>query len=157
MASSRTSTRVLRSLPSASKAPASKTRKSLPWSPKGNSSTLSKRSVPPLAKRRRPGRSRSVLAWPRSSASSAAAGTAVQCRVTKGWSERGLQRWSARASRSLPVPVSPWMRTGARRLGHLAPQGQHPLHGGALGGLPARGVAGQLLLEKLGVDMVLPV
>ena len=49
--------------------------------------------------------------WPKSSLSSSVSGMAPQLMATKGWFARGLARWMARASSSLPVPLSPWIRT----------------------------------------------
>ena len=50
---------------------------------------------------------------PNSSLSSSPAGIAAQLSLMKVRSRRGLSRWMARASSSLPVPVSPWMSTVA--------------------------------------------
>jgi hypothetical protein len=53
------------------------------------------------------------FSWPKSSLSSRPAGMAAQFSLIKVRSLRGLRRWMARASSSLPVPVSPWMSTVA--------------------------------------------
>ncbi len=45
--------------------------------------------------------------WPNSSDSSSASGIALQFTATKGRPARGLARWMAWASSSLPVPLSP--------------------------------------------------
>ena len=100
------------------------TRSSLACSSSGSSPISSRSSVPPLAIWKRPARSRlapvkAPFTWPNSSLSSSPAGMAAQLMVTKGWSARGLQRWMARASRSLPVPVSPRMQHRRVRLRHL--------------------------------------
>ena len=49
--------------------------------------------------------------WPKSSDSSSPSGIAPQFTATKGASARGLARWIARASSSLPVPLAPKMHT----------------------------------------------
>ena len=48
--------------------------------------------------------------WPNSSASSSVSGIALQLSATKRCARRGLLWWIARATSSLPVPVSPVMR-----------------------------------------------
>ena len=48
---------------------------------------------------------------PKSSLSSSVSGMAPQLMATKGWLARELARWMARATSSLPVPLSPWMST----------------------------------------------
>ena len=48
--------------------------------------------------------------WPKSSASSSVSGIALQLSATKRCCRRGLVRWIARATISLPVPVSPLIR-----------------------------------------------
>ena len=50
------------------------------------------------------------LRWPKNSDSNSASGIAVQFTATKGCDARRLARCTARASSSLPVPLSPWMR-----------------------------------------------
>ena len=52
---------------------------------------------------------------PNSSASSSVSGIAAQLTSTKGPRLRAPWRWSSRATNPLPVPVSPWMRTGGSR------------------------------------------
>ena len=52
-------------------------------------------------------------AWPKSSLSSRFCGTAAQLMAMKGPSLRTLVRWSARATSSLPVPLSPVISTEA--------------------------------------------
>jgi len=48
--------------------------------------------------------------WPNISDSSSSAGIAPQLTGMKGRSARGLAAWMARATSSLPVPLSPMMR-----------------------------------------------
>ncbi len=72
----------------------------------------SRNSVPPSAVSTRPSlRSRASVkaprSWPNSSDSSSCAGSAAQLSSTKGLSRRGPLKCSARATSSLPVPVSP--------------------------------------------------
>ena len=49
--------------------------------------------------------------WPKSSESSSVSESAPQLTATKGRSFRGELTWIARATSSLPVPLSPVMRT----------------------------------------------
>jgi hypothetical protein len=68
--------------------------------------------VPPVASRTDPSARafasvKAPRAWPKSSLSSSVAGTAAQLIATKGPSLRGLASWIARATSSLPVPLSP--------------------------------------------------
>ncbi len=51
------------------------------------------------------------LVWPNSSASTSASGIAAALKATKRWSARALLWCRVRAISSLPVPVSPWIRT----------------------------------------------
>ena len=81
------------------------------------SPTSSRKSVPPLACSKRPLRSLSAPvkacgSWPNSSSSSRFSLKAVQFMGTKGRFFRGLFVWIARATNSLPVPVSPRISTG---------------------------------------------
>ena len=66
--------------------------------------------------------------WPNSSLSSSVSGIAAQLTATNGPLARGASSWRARATSSLPVPVSPWISTeagvGAARLD----QPMHLLH-----------------------------
>ena len=78
------------------------------------SPTSSKRSVPPSASTNTPSRARSApvkapRTWPKSSDSRRLSASAAQLNGTKGLSRLGLASWTACATRSLPVPVSPWM------------------------------------------------
>ena len=82
------------------------------------SPTSSRKIVPPRASSKRPTRSRTApvnapFTCPKSSLSRRSAGRAPQFTATNGpglWSEL---EWSARAMTSLPVPLSPVMRTVA--------------------------------------------
>jgi len=51
------------------------------------------------------------FSWPNSSLSSSDSGMAPQWTGMKGASLRELSRWTASATSSLPVPLSPWMST----------------------------------------------
>ena len=51
------------------------------------------------------------FSWPNSSDSISSEGTAAQLTLTNGRSRRALRSWIARATSSLPVPVSPRMHT----------------------------------------------
>ena len=72
--------------------------------------------MPPCASSKRPVR-RSVApvkaprSWPKSSLSTRPLGSAAQLTLMSGRLLRGLREWIARAISSLPVPVSPRMRT----------------------------------------------
>ena len=77
----------------------------------------SRNSVPPSACSSRPFLVRCApvkapRACPKSSLSSSVSGSAAQFSLTKGWVLRGLLKWIARAISSLPVPLSPSIRTG---------------------------------------------
>ena len=74
--------------------------------------------MPPSASTNRPRRARSApvkapRAWPNSSLSSSASGIAPQFTATKAWWRRPDCAWIARASTSLPVPLSPVSSTVA--------------------------------------------
>ena len=51
------------------------------------------------------------FSWPKSSFSSRSSGMAAQFSFTNGRPHRELRSWIACAISSLPVPVSPWIRT----------------------------------------------
>ena len=76
-------------------------------------------SVPPCACSKKP-RLRPCApvnaprSWPKSSLSISSRGIAAQFTRTNGSSRRGLKRWIARLTSSLPVPLSPVMSTLAR-------------------------------------------
>src|ERR1051326_4323159 len=83
----------------------------------------SRKSVPSSAARNLPTRSawapvKAPRTWPKSSLSRRSAGMAVQLSGTNSLADRGLKSWIARATSSLPVPVSPVistvLRAGAR-------------------------------------------
>ena len=98
--------------------PLSRARSSRDWSDLGNSPTSSRNSVPPSATSNRPARCSSApvnapLRWPKSSLSTRCSGRAPQLTATSGPSARPLPSWMARATSSLPVPVSPRMSTVA--------------------------------------------
>ena len=78
----------------------------------------SRNKVPPCAAWNSPVRSdtapvKDPFLWPKSSDSSRPSGIAPQLTAMKGASARGLARWIARASNSLPVPLAPKMHTEA--------------------------------------------
>ena len=72
--------------------------------------------MPPCASSKRPLRRRTApvnapFSCPNSSLSTRPAEIAAQFTLTSSRSRRGLASWIARATSSLPVPVSPVMRT----------------------------------------------
>ena len=74
--------------------------------------------MPPLAASKAPRRSwvapvKAPFSWPKSSLSTSSAGMEPQSTTTKGPEARGLAWWSASATNSLPVPLSPSMSTVA--------------------------------------------
>ncbi len=74
--------------------------------------------MPPSAASTAPSRARSApvnapRVWPKSSDSKRLSGTAPQSKITKGPRARGERSWRARATSSLPVPVSPRTSTVA--------------------------------------------
>ena len=66
--------------------------------------------------------------WPNSSDSSSVSGIAAQFTLTSGMSRCALRAWIARATSSLPVPVSPVMSTVLLRLRHQLGPRDHLLH-----------------------------
>ena len=97
------------------------------------SPTSSRKSVPPLACSNHPLRSRSApvkapLTWPNSSLSRMFSLRAAQLSGTNGLYRRGLLLWIALATSSLPVPLSPVIRTVADGRGDLAEPGDHRVH-----------------------------
>ena len=89
------------------------------------------------ASRRR--RSRPVKAprsWPNSSASSSVSGKAAQLTATKAFAARGLRSCSARATSSLPVPLSPRMTTDASLGATASRRLIEPLHLGRMADQP---------------------
>ena len=112
----RTSTETGCELPTRSKAISWRTRSSLVWTSRLMSPISSRKRVPPSACSNRPTRSRSApvkapLTWPNSSLSSRLCESAAQWTLTNGLAARGLAAWIASASSSLPVPLSPRIRT----------------------------------------------
>ena len=119
----------------------------------------SRNSVPPSACWNRPlwlatASVKAPFMWPNSSDSSSASGMAPQLTATKGFFARALALWMARASISLPAPLSPrsstlasdlaTMRasasTSAMRLGRLTislRQLSSPAVAGVLSGAPS--------------------
>ena len=72
--------------------------------------------VPPSASSNRPSRRsaapvKAPFSWPNSSDSSSVSGSAAQLTATNGLPRRGERSWSALATSSLPVPLSPWIST----------------------------------------------
>ena len=92
--------------------PLSKLRNNRDWRALGSSPISSKNNVPPSATSNSPARCSSApvkapLRWPKSSLSTRCSGNAPQFTATRGPPARGLPSWIARATNSLPVPVSP--------------------------------------------------
>ena len=111
-ATMRTSTRCSRRLPMRRTVFSSSSLSSLPCKAMSMSPISSRNKVPPSAVSTRPSlRSRASVKAPRScpnsSDSSNCAGSAAQFNSTKGLSRRSPLKCSARATSSLPVPVSP--------------------------------------------------
>src|SRR5678815_5102621 len=111
----RTSTLTASEAPTGRTSPSWRTRSSATWDSSGSSAISSRKRVPPLARRTRP--SRSSLApenaprrWPNSSLSMRLRGSAPQLIGTNA-PRRPEASWIARAISSLPVPVSPRIRT----------------------------------------------
>ena len=118
-ATTRTSTLRVRVPPTGSNSPSCSTRRSLPCSSSGSSPISSRKSVPPSAASKRPVAPRvapvkAPRSWPKSSLSISAGGDGgavhVDERLARGG---GCAAWMARATSSLPVPVSPRMSTVA--------------------------------------------
>ena len=85
---------------------------------RGSSPISSRNSVPPWASSMRPLRwawapVNEPFSWPNSSLSSRFSGMAPQLMATNGPSARAPSRWMARATSSLPVPLSPRTSTAA--------------------------------------------
>jgi hypothetical protein len=93
-------------------------RRSLVCKLRSISQISSRKSVPPFATAAAPGLSerapvKAPLRWPNTSDSSRSRGIAAQFSGTKGFSARVETAWIARAQTSLPVPLSPVMKTVA--------------------------------------------
>ncbi len=117
-ATTRTSTWTVRSAPTGSTSPSCRTRSTLAWVRADMSPISSRKIVPPSAATNLPVWRRSApvklpFSWPKSSDSISSSGIAAQLTWTNGRSRRGEWRWMARATSSLPVPLSPVMRTVA--------------------------------------------
>jgi hypothetical protein len=96
--------------------PVSSTRSSFTWLSGSMSPISSSSRVPPSASSIRPGLAvtapvNAPFSWPNSSDSSTSRGSAPQWIGTNGRSARGERSWMARATSSLPVPLSPRSRT----------------------------------------------
>ena len=95
------------------------TRSSLACARNDSSPTSSSSSVPECASSNTPTRSATApvnapRAWPKSSDSTRSSGSAAQLSVQNGRSRRGPPRWTARATSSLPLPLSPFDQHGER-------------------------------------------
>ena len=94
----------------------SRARSSFTWMSGDISATSSRKIVPPEAISKAPGFSlvepvKAPFSWPNSSFSRISFGSAAQLRAKKGPLPRSLFLWSAVATSSLPVPLSPRMST----------------------------------------------
>ena len=112
----RTSTLIVLGLPSRSNSPASSTRSSLACTSSDSSPISSRKRVEPSATSKRPiwrvmAPVKAPFSRPNSSLSTSPEGSAAQLTLTIRWLRRGLWRWMAWATSSLPVPVSPRMST----------------------------------------------
>ncbi|MDP9891697.1 hypothetical protein J2W32_001916 [Variovorax boronicumulans] len=102
--------------PTRMKVPVSSTRSSFTCSSSGISVTSSRNSVPPCARSKKPWCWRSAPvklphSWPKISLSIRLGDSAPQFTARNGCSRRRLMSCTARATSSLPVPLSPWMNT----------------------------------------------
>ena len=93
-------------------------RSSLVWVPSVISPISSRKMVPLSAPSKRPLRMvmapvKEPFSWPKSSVSRSVSGSAAQLTLISGWGLRGLARWMASATSSLPVPDSPVTSTVA--------------------------------------------
>src|SRR2546422_368639 len=91
-------------------------RRSLTCTEDGTSVISSRKRVPPAAAEKSPIVSatapvKAPFTWPKSSDSMSVSGIAPQLTDTNGPLRRGLSSWNARATSSLPVPLSPVTRT----------------------------------------------
>src|SRR6218665_281897 len=113
----RTSTATGEGPPTRYTSPVSNTRNSITRTPGGASPPSPRKSVPPWAARKKPSRSWVAPVYapflaPKSSAAASSLGMAPRLTLTKGPWRRGPRWWMARATSSLPEPVSPRMSTG---------------------------------------------
>ena len=112
----RTSVRIGRVPPTRSNSCSCKTRSKAIWASGGSSPTSSRKSVPPLANSNLPKRCwvapvKAPFSWPNNSEVIRSRGIAAQFTLTNAREARFDRRWMARATSSLPVPVSPVIRT----------------------------------------------
>ena len=112
----RTSTGMARAPPTRSTTRFCRTRSSFTCTDIGTSSMSSRKMVPPSAASKRPGRSlmapvKAPRSCPNSSDSISVSARMAQLTGTNGWLRRWLAWWIRLAISSLPVPVSPVMRT----------------------------------------------
>ena len=102
--------------PTRMKVPVSSTRSSLTCRSSGISVISSRNSVPPLARSKKPRCWRSApvklpFSWPKISLSIRFGEIAPQLTARNGLLRRRLRSWTVRATTSLPVPLSPVMKT----------------------------------------------
>ena len=112
----RTSTSTVCDPPTRSNRRSCSTRSSFACMASGISPISSRKMVPPCASSKRPLRwptapVNAPFSWPNSSLSSSVSGRAAQLTATNGLPRRGDASWMARATSSLPVPVSPKIST----------------------------------------------
>ena len=86
--------------------------------------------MPPWASSKRPSRRatapvKAPFTWPKSSLSSSSSGMAPQLTATNGRSARRLLQWIARATSSLPVPLSPVIEHRAVGVGDALDDVEH--------------------------------
>ena len=113
----RTSTLIGRCQPTRSSQPSWRTRNSRTWAARVSSPSSSKRSVPPSARSNQPLRVSTApvnapFSCPNNCESINSWGIAPQLTRMNGPAARGERLWIARATNSLPEPVSPKMSTG---------------------------------------------
>ena len=132
-AMTRTSTWIVRVPPRRSISRCWRARSSLACRSTRRLPTSSRKSVPPWASSNLPGLRayapvKAPFSWPKSSDSSSESGIAARLTATKGCARRGLWLWMARATSSLPVPLSAVISTRGVRLRHLRDQLVEPHH-----------------------------
>ncbi|EKD38793.1 MAG: hypothetical protein ACD_75C00605G0001 [uncultured bacterium] len=114
----RTSTSMVLPLPTRSKVFSWRTLSNFDCSGSGISPTSSRKMVPVSASSNLPLRMttapvKAPFSWPKSSLSSKFSERAAQLTAMKGCVSRGLFMWMALATSSLPVPLSPVIKTEA--------------------------------------------
>ena len=117
-ATTRTSTLMLSLPPTRRTSLSCSARSSLACISSGRSPISSRKSVPPSVSSKSPSLRASApvkapRSWPNSSLSKSCSGIAEQFSGVKGFLRRGLLKWIARATSSLPVPLSPRTSTVA--------------------------------------------